>query len=60
MEQYSSILHKVMGGGGGGHPTVSHIGNYNKPVHPLGNVNRVIKVMAVSHHNGSKQKRTYI
>lgn len=49
-----------MGGGSGGHSTVSHIGNYNKPVNPLGNINRVVKVMGVSHHNGSKQKRIYI
>jgi len=47
------------GGGGGGHSTVSHIGNYNKPVNLLGNVNRVIKVMGVSHHNG-KSKRVSV
>lgn len=61
MEHYSPILHKIMGGGGGGggHSTVSHIGNYNKPVNLLGNVNRVIKIMGVSHHNG-KSKRVYV
>ena len=48
------------GGGGGGKSQVSRIGDYNKPVSTIGNTNRVIKVLGVAHHNGSKHKRIYV